>query len=178
MNIMKKKTNKPNLGRIPISKTGGPMKDKKKYNRKVGTWYDRQVILKETGELPYRLTKEEWDKINKEGHDPKTGHFTKGNKMNDILKENYDHKKMIKMAFEDNAVIEKLRELLNSKSDAVSLNAVKTILLYTIGQPRQEIEQKIKIEGEKTKEIPEEVLALLKNVGVKIEDEEEDSVNE
>jgi len=31
---MKKKNKKSFLGRIPISKVGGPMKDKSKYNRK------------------------------------------------------------------------------------------------------------------------------------------------
>lgn len=31
---MKKKDKKPFLGRIPISKVGGSMKDKSKYNRK------------------------------------------------------------------------------------------------------------------------------------------------
>lgn len=138
--------------------------------RKKGTVYDRIQEEMAAGGPVLTMTKEEHAAIMKAGHD-KDGNFKKGNKCNKILREKLRMKRLIEekleLAFDADQELETLKELLESESDAVRHNAVKTILAYRYGNPKTIIDAKITNPTEDKKEIPEELLALLGGLGVK-----------
>lgn len=100
------------------------------------------------------------DKIRKEGMDPATGKFTKGNKMGKIAHKRDGVREAVAEALNETQAITIWRRHLKSKNANIAFKAFELWLAYAYGRPIKTVESETTMKFEDSS-LPDSVQALL-----------------